>query len=440
MTSGLTRPMTSGLTRPMTSGLTPPMIELTRRQLLRGALGAFVVAHVPLFVRPAWAGAAGRVPLLVVVFLRGGADGLALVPPLGDAGLERTRGALLARSPIELGGSAAGRRTSVSFGLHPAFAPLAPLARDGRLAAIHAVGWPAPVRSHFEAQDLCERAGARPGDPAEGWLARALAAGPEPPSAFRAFAAAQARPRALAGDPRALALATPAALRLPATSANGSRAIAALFAAPAVSERSAAARFALAGSEMLGALAALRAHADAPLVNQDAFPPSPFGAELATVARLARADLGVAAAWVDAFGWDTHVRQGADEGPLARSIGDLARGLSALVAALDDRAGDLLVLVVSEFGRNAAPNGSGGTDHGRGGAALALGGAVRGGAVYGAWPGARRDELEDGRDLRVATDVRDVLAEGARHLGVRDLVQVFPGYAPRPLGLLRTPT
>ena len=412
-------------------------IGLTRRELLRGALGAAALAHFPLFVRPASAGAAGRAPLLVVVFLRGGADGLALVPPLGDAELERARGALLARSPIELGGAAAGRRAAVSFGLHPAFAPLAPLARDGRLAAIHAVGWPEPVRSHFEAQDLCERAGARPGDPAEGWLARALAAGPQPPSAFRAFAAASARPRALAGDPRALALSTPAALRLPATSPNGSRAISALFAAPTAPERGAAARFALAGSEMLDALAALRAHSGVALPNEDAFPPSPLGGQFATVARLARADLGVAAASVDAFGWDTHVRQGAEDGPLARSIGDLARGLSALVAALDDRAADLLVLVVSEFGRNAAPNGSGGTDHGRGGAALALGGAVRGGAVYGAWPGARRDELEDGRDLRVATDVRDVLAEGARHLGARDLAPVFPGYRPRPLGLLR---
>src|SRR5262249_42576391 len=137
------------------------------------------------------------------------------------------------------------------------------------------------------------------------------------------------------------------------------------------------------------------------------------------------------AAWVPGVG-------GAEDGPLARSIGDLARGLSAVVAALDDRAGDLLVLIVSEFGRNAGPNGSGGTDHGRGGAALALGGAVRGGAVYGAWPGARRDELEDGRDLRVATDVRDVLAEGARRLGARDLAPIFPGYGPRPLGLLRT--
>ena len=422
----------------MTSGLTRPMIDVTRRELLRGAVGALVVAHVPLFVRPAWAGAAGRSPLLLVVFLRGGADGLALVPPLGDPDLQRARAELLARAPIELGGAAGALRTGVSFGLHPKFAPLVPLARDGRLAAIHAVGWPEPVRSHFEAQDLCERAGARPGGAVEGWLARALAAGPEPPSAFRAFAAASARPRALTGDPRALALESPESLHLPATSPAGGRALESLFAPPEAVERSAAARFARAGAEMLDALSALRAHAGGALRNEDAFPRSPLGTQLATVARLARADLGVAAAWVDAYGWDTHVRQGAEEGPLAHSIGDLAQGLAALVDALSNRTSDLLVLVVSEFGRNAAPNGSGGTDHGRGGAALALGGAVRGGAVYGAWPGVRRDELEDGRDLRVATDVRDLLAEGARHLGVRDLAPVFPGYAPRPLGLLRT--
>jgi uncharacterized protein (DUF1501 family) len=163
-----------------------------------------------------------------------------------------------------------------------------------------------------------------------------------------------------------------------------------------------------------------------------------LGRQLETVARVARADLGLVAACVDAQGWDTHIRQGAEEGALARAAGELARGLAAFLRALEDRMDDLLVLVVTEFGRTVEPNGSGGTDHGRASAALALGGAVAGGRVYGRWPGTAPDAREDGRDLRVTTDVRHVLAEGARHVGARDLERVFPDFPSVRTGLLRT--
>jgi uncharacterized protein (DUF1501 family) len=186
----------------------------------------------------------------------------------------------------------------------------------------------------------------------------------------------------------------------------------------------------------LGAVIWLRGVGSDRLPGSDGFRGRLRG-QLETVARVARADLGLVAACVDVQGWDTHVRQGAEEGGLARAAGELGTGLAALLLALEARMDDLLVLVVTEFGRTVEPNGSGGTDHGRASAALALGGAVAGGRVYGHWPGVAPEAREDGRDLRVTSDVRDVLAEGARHLGARDLERVFPRFESFSTGLLR---
>jgi len=401
----------------------------TRRDFLRGAACAALATQVPLFVRPERAGAArgpGGSPLLVMVFLRGGADGLALLPRLGDSALETARGPLLAARPVALPGQA--------FGLHPALEPLAPWVRDEQLAAICAVGLAEPQRSHFEAQDLCERGGARPGAHPQGWLARALAAGPNEPSAFRAIAATNGRPLALQGDPRALAFEEVKGLRIPGGAGASREALRRLFDPGAPDDPTSG--IARAGRDALEAVDALRAASASGPPSSGSFR-GRLGRQLETVAHVARADLGLVAACVDAQGWDTHVRQGAEEGDLARAAGELGEGLSALLLALEARMDDLLVLVVTEFGRTVEPNGSGGTDHGRASIALALGGVVAGGRVYGRWPGVAPDAREGGRDLRVTTDVRDVLAEGARHLGADDLERVFPRFESLPTGLVR---
>ncbi|HBZ70059.1 MAG TPA: transcriptional initiation protein Tat, partial [Deltaproteobacteria bacterium] len=368
------------------------MSGLTRRALLQGMVAAAAASQIPLFVRPGRAGAAfgpGGSPLLVMIFLRGGADGLALLPPLGDGALEQARGPLIARPTLSLEGRGGG------FGLHPGLGPLAPLVHDGRFAAVHAVGLPEAIRSHFEAQDACERAGARAGSRTEGWLSRAIAAAPGEPAAFRAVAAATQRPRSLAGDPRALAFEHIEDLVIPARSPAAQRALAELHAERPPSDPGA--RLAAAGREALEAVRALEAHRSASLPEADSFPRSPLGQRFATIARLARADLGLVAASADAEGWDTHVGQGAEEGRFARAAQDLGASLAALFQSLESRAGDLLVVAVSEFGRTVAVNGSGGTDHGRGGAALLLGAPVRGGRVAGGWPGTGPNEREDGR-------------------------------------------
>ncbi len=159
------------------------------------------------------------------------------------------------------------------------------------------------------------------------------------------------------------------------------------------------------------------------------YPASPFGQALKQVAQLTKADVGLEVAFADIGGWDTHVNQGAAQGQLANRLDDFARSIAALVADLGDRMDDMVVLTMSEFGRAVSENGNRGTDHGHGNAMLAIGGGVRGGRVYGKWPGLAVEQRYDRRDLAVTTDFRDVFGEiVVRHLGVQDPRPVFPGY------------
>ena len=151
------------------------------------------------------------------------------------------------------------------------------------------------------------------------------------------------------------------------------------------------------------------------------------------IAQLAKSNVGLEVAFADIGGWDTHVRQGAAQGQLATRLDDFGRGIAALAADLGDRLDDTVVVTMSEFGRAVGENGSGGTDHGHGNAMLVMGGGVRGGRVYGAWPGLAIERRHDGRDLAVTTDFRDVFSEiVVRHLGVADPRAIFPGYDVQP--------
>jgi uncharacterized protein (DUF1501 family) len=163
------------------------------------------------------------------------------------------------------------------------------------------------------------------------------------------------------------------------------------------------------------------------------YPRSPFGQALRQIAQLTKSDLGLEVAFADVGGWDTHVNQGATQGQLAGRLDDFARSIAALVTDLGDRMADVAVLTMSEFGRALQENGNRGTDHGHGNAMMILGGGVRGGKVYGRWPGLAADKRYEGRDLAVTTDFRDVFAEiVVRHLGLADARPVFPGFVPSP--------
>ena len=163
------------------------------------------------------------------------------------------------------------------------------------------------------------------------------------------------------------------------------------------------------------------------------YPRSPFGQALKQIAQLTKADVGLEVAFADVGGWDTHVNQGAGQGQLAGRLDDFARSLGALATDLGDRLADTVILTMSEFGRAVGENGNRGTDHGHGNAMMVMGGGVRGGRVYGRWPGLAVERRYEGRDLAVTTDFRDVFAEVVvRHLGVRDARPIFPGFDASP--------
>jgi len=159
------------------------------------------------------------------------------------------------------------------------------------------------------------------------------------------------------------------------------------------------------------------------------YPRSPFGQALKQIAQLTKSNVGLEVAFADVGGWDTHVNQGAAQGQLAGRLDDFSRSIAALVADLGDRMADTVVLTMSEFGRAVSENGNRGTDHGHGNAMMAIGGAVRGGRVYGRWPGLSVERRHEGRDLAVTTDFRDVFGEiVVRHLGMSETAAIFPGY------------
>jgi uncharacterized protein (DUF1501 family) len=174
--------------------------------------------------------------------------------------------------------------------------------------------------------------------------------------------------------------------------------------------------------------------------NGAEYPRSGFGEAMKQVAQVIKADLGLEVAFAELGQWDHHANEGAATGQLANRLDDFARSLAAFARDLDDRMADIVVVTMSEFGRTVKENGSRGTDHGHGNAMLVLGGPVKGGRVYGRWPGLERDQLWQGRDLAITTDFRDVFAEiVTSHLGARDVSRIFPGHVYRQApGIVRT--
>jgi uncharacterized protein (DUF1501 family) len=193
-----------------------------------------------------------------------------------------------------------------------------------------------------------------------------------------------------------------------------------------------------AGGEMLEAMKVLRAANPAHYEprNGAQYPQSPFGQHLKQIAQLIKADVGLEVAFADVGGWDTHVNQGGATGQLAGRLDDFAKAISALVTDLGDRMADVVILTMSEFGRTARQNGNGGTDHGHAGCLFVIGGSVKGGKVFGKWPGLEPEQLNEGRDLALTTDFRSVFGEVVRqHLGASALERIFPGFTASAVGL-----
>jgi uncharacterized protein (DUF1501 family) len=411
-------------------------MSLTRRIFLRNsALAVVGTAAVPTFLTRAAFGAAetgDRTKRLVVIFQRGAADGLNIVVPYAEPQYYTMRPSINIprKSVIELDGR---------FGLHPSLSAFQPLWQQGHLAIVHAAGSPDTTRSHFDAQDFMETGTPGVKITEDGWLNRSLhsIAPATPSSPFRAIALGPSVPRILSGSEPAVAMNNINDFSIGGKNPKASPAATAF---EAMYDHSSDSVLHGTGEETFDAVKMLKAadpakYAAAPDAN---YPKGRFGDGLRQLAQLIKANLGVQVAFADISGWDHHINEGATEGQLANVLTEFSQSLAAFWTDLGDLGEDTVVVTMSEFGRTARENGNRGTDHGHANVMFVLGGPVKGGKVYGRWPGLDQSQLYEGRDLALTTDFRQVIGEAvARHLGNNNLANVFPGYDNQPWKFLR---
>jgi uncharacterized protein (DUF1501 family) len=393
----------------------------SRRRFLKSTgLGFLALGLPPAFlVRAARAQQMGKGKVMVVVFQRGAMDGLNAVIPFKDHAYYALRPSIAIAEP------ASGEERAVDldgfYGLHPALAPLKSLYDKGHLAIVHAAGSPDNTRSHFDAQDYMEIGTPGIKSTPDGWLNRCLNENKKAESPFRGVALTARLPRILAGSAPALTLSSIDEFRL------RNEAMAATL--QKLYTHTPDSLFRFGGQNLFAAMAELRQVESKIPASTERYPPGRFGASLAQIARLIKADLGLEIAFAEIEGWDTHVNQGGAKGQMANRLKDLAEGLAAFYRDLGDRIDNVVLITLSEFGRTVRENGNRGTDHGHANVMFALGGPVRGGKVYGRWPGLAPELLNEGRDLSLTTDFRTVCGEViARHLGQKELSRIFPGF------------
>ncbi|HYP52641.1 MAG TPA: DUF1501 domain-containing protein [Pyrinomonadaceae bacterium] len=373
----------------------------------------------------------GRRKTLIAVFQRGAVDGLNMVVPYGESEYYDLRPALAVPAP---GRGAAGESAVALdgfFGLHPSLAPLTGLWDEKRLAVVEATGSPDNTRSHFDAQDYMESGTPGRKSTEDGWLNRLMQARPDAKaSPFRAVAMAQNMPRALMGRAPAVAVSNVADFQIRA--GRQSQSVQGGF--EGLYEQGVGDVLRGTGKETFEAVNFLKRLNPAQYQPENGarYPQGRFGQSLLQISQLIKAGVGLEVAFAETNGWDTHVNEGGARGQLANLLRQFGAGLAALVADLGpERMQDVVILTMSEFGRTARENGNRGTDHGHANVNLVVGGSVRGGKVYGEWPGLKSHQLYEGRDLALTTDFRDVFSEVARkHLGAADPRTVFPGFTP----------
>ena len=408
----------------------------SRRLFLKhSALAMFGVGSVPAWLsRAVYAQDAPspRKKILVAIFQRGAMDGLNVVVPHGERAYYSLRPNLAIprpdgteKSAIDLDGF---------FGLHPALRPLKPIYDARHLAMVHAVGSPDPTRSHFDAQDYMESGTPGRKITQDGWLNRALVPEKEI-SPVRAVSMGTELARALRGHNEAVAIANLDQFQIRDT--RGAASFEDMYAASLDKVLNGTGRETF---DAVKLMQSIQKQAYTPAGGAE-YPSGKLGQSLQQIARLIKADVGLEVAFTDLGGWDHHVNEvGATptQGQLANLLAQFGQALAAFYTDLGDRMDDVTIVSMSEFGRTAKENGTRGTDHGHANVMFALGGGVRGGKIYGDWPGLEREQLYEERDLNLTTDFRDVLGELVqRRLGNSRITQVFPGYdRPRFRGLI----
>ena len=412
-------------------------MQINRRFFLhKGALAVAGTTALPGFLVRSVLAETAATPnrRLVVIFQRGAVDGLNVVVPYREKNYYAMRPSLgiPQNQVIDLDGF---------FGLHPALASFKPLYDAGHLGIVHAAGSPDMSRSHFDAQDFMESGTPGIKSTEDGWLNRALQAEDlvhkQDRTAFRALALGPEVPRTLAGKVPAIALGNVNNFSI---AGRGPAPSPAANAFEAMYGESGDHIFHAAGEETFEAVKMLRAANPAqyqPAAGVD-YPNSEFGNRMKQVAQLLKSNLGVEAAFTDIGGWDTHQNQGSVEGQLAGRLRDFSDSIAAFWRDMGDHADTVTLVTMSEFGRTARENGTGGTDHGHANVMFVLGGNVNGGKVYGKWPGLDNEQLNEGRDLALTTDYRQVLCELVSNtMAARNLDLVFPGARLAPTGFLK---
>ena len=367
----------------------------------------------------------GRRKVLVTIFQRGAVDGLNMIVPYGDHEYYNLRRNIAVAQPGKTEGAL---DLDGFFGLHPSMQPLEKFWQSKQLAVIHSSGSPDNTRSHFDAQDYMESGTPGYKGTRDGWLNRVIQnVQLKNDSPFRAVSMTQALPRALYGRAPSVAMTNLSDFSINAglysTDLKGGF--------EGLYQHKAKDALAETGKETFEAVNFLKQADPAQYKpeNGAAYPNTQLGRSLAQIAQLIKAGVGLEVAFAEMNGWDTHINQGGARGQLANLLRDFAASIAAFSTDLGQRMDDVVVLTMSEFGRTARENGSRGTDHGHGNAMLVLGNPVKGGKVYGDWKGLRSDQLNEGRDLAVTTDFRDVFAEVAfKHLGVNETGKLFPKY------------
>ena len=365
-------------------------------------VGGGLVPNV--FVKMANAATTKGRKVLVAIFQRGAVDGLNVVVPYAEKAYYDARPtiAIPRDAVLDLDGF---------FGVHPSLGSIVPFFKDRSAAFVHAVGSPDSTRSHFDAQDFMESGTPGIKSTEDGFLSRAVVCKHEQTAApLRAVALGTALPRILSGNAGAIAMTNLAQFGI-----RGDAQIAQQIAAMYGDQFEAARIIKSADPEKLQP------------ENGAVYPTNPLGNSLKEIAQLIKSNVGLEVAFTDVGGWDTHVGEGAAQGQLANNLRQFSDAIAAFAKDLGSRMSDVVLVTMSEFGRTVRENGNRGTDHGHANFMLVIGGGVKGGKVYGQWPGLTN--LYENRDLAITTDFRDIFGELlTKQLGVPSLKSVFPNH------------
>ena len=404
---------------------------MDRRIFLKGSGLALVAGGLlpNVFVRMANAATTKGRKIVVAIFQRGAVDGLNVVVPYGEQAYYDARPSIAIPRPGGVEGAALD--LDGFFGVHPSLASVLPYFKDKSLAFVHAVGSPDSTRSHFDAQDFMESGTPGVKSTEDGFLSRAVAQ-KKSGSPLRAVALSPALPRILSGKAGAVAMSNIAQFGIRG-SGEVSSSFESMYAEAVAGTLGGTAKESFDAQRMLKSADPQKLQPE----NGAIYPNGPLANSLRQIAQLIKAGIGLEVAFTDVSGWDTHAGEGGAQGQLANNLRQFSDAIAAFAKDLGSRMSDVVLVTMSEFGRTVRENGNRGTDHGHANFMLVLGGGVKGGKVYGKWPGLKSEQLYENRDLAITTDFRDVFGEIlTKQLAVAQMKDVFPGYEPKPRGIL----